>query len=127
MSTINYSIGSQAVDSSLDGVVIVKTLETAPIGGGVLDVADFSGSVLKAGHVIIRKSNGAYAPMPVSGDAYASLPSGAKVFGILYATIRTAYPEFTAVVRGTINVEAAPYAFTDAIKQALPLINFTKE
>ena len=57
-----------------DSIVIQKYISGIK-GGRTLDVTGFAESVIKAGHVIIVK-DGVYAPMPVSGEAYAALPSG---------------------------------------------------
>lgn len=130
MATLNYSSTRKNIDSTLDGVVVVKALELAPIGGCVLDVSDSSYNdidVLKAGLLIIKKSNGDYAPMPLSGSSYGSLPASASYAGILYASVLKSDPICTLVVRGAINEEACPYEIPSEAKSALSLIRFVKE
>lgn len=126
MAVINYSKDVQGLDMSLDNVVIPMRLETAPIGGCVLDVTGFKEPVIKAGHVVIKK-DGEYKPLGVSEGAYVSIPSGWNVAGVVVSTIRTSQPEATLLIRGTINEVASPYAYTSAIKSALPLITFTQQ
>lgn len=126
MATINYTKDVQSIDTSLDNVVIPLKLETAPIGGCVLDVTDWDESVIKAGHVVIKK-DGEFKPLGVSEGAYVSVPSGWNVAGVMVSTRRKSEPQATLLIRGTVNEVAAPYAYTSTIKQALPLITFTQQ
>ena len=112
-----------------DSIVIQKFISGIK-GGRTLDVTGFAENVIKAGHVIIVKEDGNYAPMPVSGDAYAALPSGAAYAGILYRSIPTAKPAASIMFNGEVNVEAVPYpmdAILTAFKAACPLIVFIKD
>lgn len=111
-----------------DSIVIQKYISGIK-GGRTLDVTGFAASVIKAGHVIIVK-NGVYAPMPVSGDAYAALPEGAAYAGVLYRSIPTAKPAASIMINGEVNSEAVPYAMDSilaAFKTACPHVVFIKD
>ncbi|WP_183560677.1 hypothetical protein [Mucilaginibacter sp. SP1R1] len=65
------------VNSSLDSIVIIKNDFSIP-GGKALDVTGYLGSVLNAGHVIIKETaTGNYKPMPATD----SLPAGVATLG----------------------------------------------
>ena len=111
-----------------DSIVIQKYISGIK-GGRTLDVTGFADSVIKAGHVIIVK-NGVYAPMPVSGDAYAALPEGAAYAGVLYRSIPAAKPAASIMINGEVNSEAVPYAMDSilaAFKTACPHVVFIKD
>ena len=111
-----------------DSVVIQKYISGIK-GGRTLDVTGFADSVIKAGHVIIVK-DGVYSPMPVSGTAYGTLPSGASYAGVLYRSIPAAKPAASIMTWGEVNAEAVPYAMTSilaAFKSACPHIVFIKD
>lgn len=127
MATVNLNNNSEQIDTSLDSIVIVENFETIR-GGRSLDVTGFTPTVIKAGHVIIKETaTSEYKPMPISGSAYAALPSGHEYAGILVATILTAKPFAAIMVRGTVNHVAGPYTITSilsAVKTALPGVFF---
>lgn len=127
MAVVDLYNGEQVIDTSLDNVVIILMLECI-IGGRSLDVTGFAPSVIKAGHIIIKKDN-EYKPMPVNevGDAYAALPSGYSIVGVACSSALTKKPFMTIMVRGTVNQVASPYPVTEVIKTALPLIRFTQD
>lgn len=111
-----------------DSIVIQKYISGIK-GGRTLDVTGFAESVIKAGHVIIVK-NGVYAPMPVSGNAYAALPEGAAYAGVLYRSIPAAKPAASIMTNGEVNSEAVPYAMASilaAFKTACPHVVFIKD
>lgn len=111
-----------------DSIVIQKYISGIK-GGRTLDVTGFAESVIKAGHVIIVK-NGVYAPMPVSGEAYAALPEGAAYAGVLYRSIPANKPAASIMTWGEVNEVAMPYAMTTilaAFKAACPHIDFIKD
>ena len=101
-----------------DSIVIQKYISGIK-GGRTLDVTGFADSVIKAGHVIIVK-NGVYAPMPVSGDAYAALPEGAAYAGVLYRSIPAAKPAASIMINGEVNSEAVPYAMWKSPARVTP-------
>lgn len=127
MAQVDLNNGEEVIDTALDNVVIILMLECI-VGGRSLNVTGFSPSVIKAGHIIIKKDN-EYKPMPVNeaGDAYAALPNGWSIVGVAYSSVLTKKPFMTIMVRGTVNQVASPYPVTDAIKTALPLIRFTQD
>ena len=93
-------------------------------------VEGFAPDFIRAGHLIVKLSSGDYAPMPVNGDAYASLPGGAAYAGYLVASIPTKQPLAAIMVRGTINPKASPYPLTtimEDVKEALPLIDYQED
>jgi hypothetical protein len=112
-----------------DSIVIQKYISGVK-GGRTLDVTGFPEKVIKAGHVIIKKQNGNYAPMPVNGEAYAALPEGAAYAGVLYRSILAAKPAASIMTWGEVNAEAVPYPMTAilaAFKTACPHIDFIKD
>ncbi len=111
-----------------DSVVIQKFIAGIK-GGRNLDVTGFTPTVINAGHVIITK-DGVYKPMPVSSNAYASLPTGWAYAGILYRSILTSKPYAAIMTIGQVNSEAVPFAMTSiaaAFAAACPHIEFIKD
>jgi len=118
-----------------DNIVIVDNFQSIR-GGRTLDVTGFAPEVIKAGHVIIQETaTKEYKPMPVDladeeNPVYAALPEGHTYAGILIASILTKKPFAGILVRGTVNLAAAPYPMTSilsAVKTALPLIDFRED
>jgi len=128
--TANLQNNPTTVDTSNDGIVIVANLETIP-GGKTLDATGFTPATIPAGHLIIEEtSTGVLKPMPISGAAYGALPASHTYKGVLVATILTAKPFASVMVRGTVNKNASKYTITSvlaAAKTALPLIRFTQD
>lgn len=122
------NLASQSsVDTSKDCIVIIDCLENIR-GGETLDATGITEDVLNAGHIIIEEtSSGTLKPMPVSGAAYDSLPAGHTYKGVLVASILTAKPFASIMVRGSVNEVASPYPLVAAMKTALTLIRFTKD
>lgn len=119
---------SEGIDLSNDTKVIQKNLETIP-GGRSLDVTGITETVLKAGRVVIKDANGNHKPLAISGSSYVALPSNHTYAGILVASILTAKPFASILVRGTVNDSAAQAvaelpAVPAGAKTALPLIRF---
>lgn len=127
MSVADLNDEAVNIDSGYDSIVIVKFLEGVP-GGRTLNTTGFAEKVIKAGHtVIVETATGDYKPMPVSNGAYASLPSGHTVKGVLAKSVLTSKPFAPIMIRGTVNEVASPYPFTEDIKKALPLILFNQD
>lgn len=119
MAIWNLHEEGQTLDTTKDRVVI-KDLFESKRGGAVLDFTGFPNTVLYAGHVIIRNNTtGDFAPMPVAGSAYAALPVGYTVDGVLISTITVKTPRAGIMYRGVVNPVAAPYPFTAAQITAL--------
>ena len=112
-----------------DSIAVRKCLADIQ-GGRTLDVGGYTEDVIKVLHVIIKKSDGSYAPMPVSGKAYASLPEGAVYVGLLKDTILTKKPAAAILTYGTVNETLVPYPMSGimaAFKAACPHITFEKD
>lgn len=112
-----------------DSIVVAKYGATLS-GGRALDVTGFADSVIKSGHVIIKTNKDVYKPMPVSGSAYAALPSDCSYVGILYRSILTAKPAASILIDGVVNEAALPYAITSiksAFTAAVPHIIFVQD
>lgn len=119
------------VDTSLDNVVMPKVLTTLP-NGRTLDASDFKESVIKGGHLIVKKTGEAlYKPMPVEGGEYSTLPEGFEYAGFQYGSVLKTRP-FGAISKNCqYVVEASPCeldAVLEDVKKALPKVEFiTKE
>lgn len=112
-----------------DSVVIRKYIAGIP-GGRTLDCTDFPEENILAGHVIIQKSDGSYAPMPVSDKAFAALPEGASYVGVLRSSISVKNPAAAIMYNGVVNKELIPYemdTILDAFKTACPQIIFEQD
>ena len=110
------------IDNSNDSIVIVNALGDIP-GGRTLDMTGFSNGI-KGGHIIIKLSTGVYAPMPVSGSSYGSLPASAAYVGVNRYSVSAADPRAAIVTVGQVNAAAMPYPLTNDIKSALSHIEF---
>lgn len=112
-----------------DSVVIRKYISGIP-GGRTLDASSFPNDNILAGHVIIKKSDGSYAPMPVAENKYAELPAGASYAGVLYRSISKKNPSASIMYNGTVNPTLVPYPMTDikaAFTAAVPHIIFEQD
>jgi hypothetical protein len=121
----NLTNTPEQIITGRDSYVIVENLETIR-GGRTLDVTGVAEAIIEAGHVIIQETaTGKYKPMPVSAGNYAALPASHTYAGVLVASIETAKPFASILVRGTVNPSATKYAMTSilaAFKTAQPLI-----
>lgn len=124
-----------------DSVVIRKCISTIP-GGRTLDCSGFIDDVVLAGHVIIKKADGSYAPMPVlaASDAvgetpaqprrYGTLPTGASYVGVNYRSTSKDNPAASIMYDGVVNPNVVPYDMTSiltAFKAACPHIIFEQD
>lgn len=119
----------QEFETGNDTIVVPRVFETV-IGGRTLDTTDYTPEVIKAGSVVIKEdSTENHKPMPLNAnaDAYAALPAGHSIVGVVISTVDTKKPFVGICVRGSVNEIASPYPVTSAIKTALPLIRFIKE
>jgi hypothetical protein len=129
VTNLNYNTDITGFDAGIDSVTIANYIEGIP-GGRSLDVTGFTPKAIRAGHVVIRETaSGNYKPMPVNaaGDAYAALPGGHTIEGVVVSSVTTNEAMVGIMVRGSVNEEASPFPVTAAIKTALPLIRFTKD
>lgn len=118
---------TESFDTGNDTIAVPLVLETL-VGGCTLDIDGFAPDVIKAGHVVIKDNTSEnHKPMPVSGDAYATMPAGHSYVGVVISSVRTKKPFVGVSLRGSANKVAAPYTVTKAIEDGLPRINFFKE
>lgn len=116
-------------DTGNDTIVVPRVFETV-IGGRTLDTTGYTLEVVKAGSIVIKEdATGNHKPMPVNAnaDAYAALPAGHSIVGVVISSVDTKKPFVGISVRGSVNEVASPYPVTTAMKTALPLIRFIKE
>lgn len=125
MATANLNRDKVVVDDGNDSIVIVNDLGDIP-GGRTLDVSSVASgtNVIRAGHIVITKSNGEYAPLGVSDGAYASLSNGEAYAGVLKHSVTVEDPRAAILTIGQVNAAASPYPVTDTIKSGLPRIQF---
>lgn len=128
--TASLNNAEVSIDTGNDGIVIIKNLETIP-GGKTLDVTGFTPDYIPGGHIIIEETaTGVLKPMPVTDNAYATLPTGHTYKGVNISSILTKRPFSGIMVRGSVNKNASVYDITSilaAVKTALPLIRFTQD
>lgn len=131
--TADLSNQKNQVDVGFDSVTIIENLESIP-GGKTLDVTGFAPEVIKAGHLVIKETaTGILKPMPVNAGqtAYGTLTAGHTYFGVVGASILTAKPFASVIVRGTVNEQAfvnnGGFATPSQAKTDLVLIRFTKD
>lgn len=114
-----YGVSENTTFDSGKESVIIRNYVNGIMGGVVLDMTGFDEDFIKCGHVIIRNTqNGEYKPMPVSGGAYASLPSNHEYVGICMTTAPKDTPHVGVMTAGEANDKAVPYS-VDSIKAAL--------
>ena len=112
---------NEQVDFSNDSIVIVKNIETIP-GGKTLDMTGYTPAFLKAGHIIIEKTaDGVLFPLPVDD----TLPALHTYKGVLVASLLSATPIASIMVRGTVDTAVMEYPADATAIAALPLIRFS--
>ena len=124
---VNLDVEKTTILNGLDSIVI-RNYVAGIKGGRSLDMTGFAGSVIKAGHVVIRETaTDTYKPMPVSGESYATLPSGHEYVGVVVSSQPATTPFVGIMYDGEVNDVACPYsvdAIKAAIKTALPKLTF---
>lgn len=123
MATANLTNEGESFAFGKEQKVIINDLGDIA-GGRTLDVTGFSDAYIKAGHIIIKKQNGEYAPLGITSGAYKTLAEGEAYAGVLKATIKTAQPMGAILTIGQVNKDVCPYTITSAIEQGLPRIQF---
>lgn len=127
--TSNLGRKTTEINDTLDSIVIVNALGDVP-GGRTLDVSGVADgtTVIAAGHVIVKTADGAYKPLGVADGAYAAIASGETAVGILKVSVLVSDPRAAIMTMGQVNAAAGAKAvgapYTDAIKTALPNIQF---
>lgn len=112
--------------------VVIRQYVGGITGGRTLDMTDFKGDVIKAGHLVIRTTDGdggyTYKPMPVDGAAYKALPASHEYVGVVVCSKPADEPLVGIMDDGRVNDKAMPYPLTEAmrtaIKTALPKLIF---
>lgn len=127
----NATNGKHQILFGEDSIVIKKYISGIE-GGRTLDMEGYKAANVLAGSVIIKKSNGNYAPMPLaeSGETYAALPEGATYVGICYRTISATNAQCSIMFDGVVNEALLPYGFAtikSAFATACPHIIFQKD
>lgn len=118
----DLTLQSASATDGKSSVVITRLLSDLP-GGVALDLSLTPGvTTLRAGHVVLVK-DGKYFAAPFSGTAYAAF-GDKKPAGILVADILASVPLGSVMTAGQVRSAACPFAITDAIKSALPRIDF---
>ena len=115
-----------------DDTIVIRHINSSITGGRTLDVSGFTDSVIKAGHIVVRKkdSDGAYiySPLGVKNGAYVALPDGAEYVGVVINSMPSDEPVVGIMDDGRVNDVAMPYPITDdmrkALKTALPNLIF---
>ena len=130
MVTANLNNTGTSVVTGNEGI-IVRDNQRAIIGGVTLDVTGFAPEIIGEGHVVIKEtSSGNYKPMPVTGNAYASLPAGHTYQGVVLASVIKTKPFVGVSYDCIINRVAAPYGIATietALKAALPHLVFVQD
>ncbi len=122
MALVDIATG-ETIDTGNDSIVIIRNLEVIP-GGHTLDTTGFADEVIRAGHLIIeRTADGELLPLPVTGI----LPASHTYKGVLVASVLTAQPHASIMVRGSVNQLAVLYPIPAGAVTALPLIRFTQD
>lgn len=110
--------------------IVIRKYVAGIKGGKVLDVSNFKGEFIRAGHVIIRdKESDTYKPMPVNsnGDNYETLPEKHEYVGVCHATKSVKEPFVSIMHTGVVNDAAGPYPLDTikaALKAAIPTLVF---
>lgn len=125
----NLSNGNEVLGFGLDSVVIAHYVGGIA-GGRTLDVTGFNEEVIKAGHIVIRSTSDdtVFKPMPVSGTAYGTLPTGYEYVGVVVSTVSAKQPVVAIMNSGEVNDAAMPFemssAMKTAVKEAVPTLIF---
>lgn len=120
---VEYSMGNEVIRSYIDTVK----------GGATLDTTGYTPDTIKAGHVIIKVTDNGkdiYKPMPLSGEAYDSLPANHVYVGINIHDIPTDEPFAAVLTIGEVNDKLVPYpmdSIMSAFKSAVPTINWAHD
>lgn len=117
--------GATANITVAGGVVTVVTIVLKGTDYAVGDVLSASDSDLGSGGGSFFGVSVATIGSTVTG--LGALPASHTYKGILVASILTAKPFASVMVRGTVNQSVTPYTIESAVKTALPLIRFTND
>lgn len=108
---LESKIKKEKIVHGQDSVVIQKYIAGIK-GGRTLNVADWTEKHIPSGTVIIKKSNGDFAPLNYTTadgkNTYVALPEGASYVGVLYGTISKENPAAAIMTAGVVNVNLIP-------------------
>ena len=122
---VNMNRNGYLVDDGNESKVIIRDLADVP-GGRALNMEGFAEDIVCAGHIIKRTiATDSYAPLGVSGNAYAEVAEGEELIGVLKVAVTKGKPAAAIMTMGQVNAAASPYPVTEAIKTALPQIKFS--
>nr|DAN07924.1 MAG TPA: hypothetical protein [Caudoviricetes sp.] len=127
----NLVNGTTKVVSGVDSVVIRQYIGGIT-GGATLDMTEFKGDVIGAGHLVIRTAdesgNYTYKPMPADEKAYKALPASHEYVGVVVCSKMASEPIVAIMDNGRVNDKAMPFPLTEemrkAVKTALPNLIF---
>lgn len=122
------ALGRKSIElnDGLDSIVIVNALGDIP-GGRTLDVSGLASdvTVVRAGNILVQNTTTKeISPLNITDGAYDTLPSGCTYVGVLKASVLVSDPRAAILTMGQVNAAASPAPVTDAIKTALPNIQF---
>lgn len=117
-----YGVSKTKTFDSGKESVIIRNYVNGIMGGVILDMTGFSGEFIQCGHIIIRDTkSGEYKPMPVTGEAYVSLPESHEYVGICMTTAPVDTPHVGVMTAGEANDKAVPYPVDNKIKADLKI------
>jgi hypothetical protein len=135
MTTTNKGLAYREtqVGGELDDVLVIKTVAMLP-GGMSLDISDYTvtndAQTIPGGWLLIQNTTDkSIKPLPQStAGTWDALPDGYVYLGILRNTVSLVDPRAAILVNGVVNGAALENAtgapLTDAIKTALPHLQF---
>ncbi len=129
MTTANLNREKIELNDGLDAIVVVQAVSCLP-GGRTLDVSGVADDVtaIRSGHVLVMDTaTKAVSPLGIEDGEYVAVPEGKKPVGVLKASVLKRDPRAAIVTAGQINAAASPAPVTEAIKAALPRIEWLYE
>lgn len=120
MAIVNLDREGAAIDTGNDSVVI-QHYEFGKPGGTSIDLNGYTGSTIKAGHVVIVDEDLNYKLLPLDSDGktYVSLPAQHTYAGVVQASVSARLPFAAILLRGVVNKKACPYEIPAAAITAL--------
>lgn len=112
--------------------ILIKKFIKGIEGGRTLDLTDFVGDFVKAGHVIVKTAAGVYKPLALAegGEAYAAKGETDTYAGLLQHNVLVTEVKNNAaaiMTWGIVNEAVLPYAVPADFKTAMPHIDYQKD
>lgn len=139
MAESNLGAFRREVISGGDEVIVIRALADLP-GGRTLSVARYAETLraYAAAHpelelaeaayagspVGLEAASGAYAVLPLDAQGAFMLPPGVAPVGVLRAGVPLDDPRGAIVTQGQVNWAAMPLKVPEAVRRALPLVEF---